>query len=93
MHATKEVILSAGAIGSPHLLMLSGIGPLAELEAAGVTCQLDQPHVGKHLKDHLFIPMYFPAPGSGLSMNEIGLSLGPAASPGSGGTAASRSGR
>src|SRR5438093_83318 len=38
VHAVKEVILSAGAIGSPHLLMLSGIGPRRELEAAGVSC-------------------------------------------------------
>jgi len=42
------------------LLMLSGIGPRDELTAAGVECRLDQPHVGKHLKDHLFLPLYFP---------------------------------
>jgi len=78
-HAGKEVILSGGAIGSPHLLMLSGIGPRAELEAAGVACLLDQPHVGKHLKDHLMVPLYFPAPGLGVTMSEIGLSMGPAA--------------
>jgi choline dehydrogenase len=84
-NAGKEVILSAGAIGSPHLLLLSGIGPRRELEAAGVTCLLDQPHVGKHLKDHLMVPLFFPAPGAGLSMNQIGLSLGPAALRGPGG--------
>ena len=84
-NAGKEVILSAGAIGSPHLLLLSGIGPREELEAAGVACQLNQPHVGKHLKDHLMVPLYFPAPGAGLSMNEIGLSLGAAALRGPGG--------
>ena len=84
-NASKEVILSAGAIGSPHLLLLSGIGPRQELEAAGVTCLLDQPHVGKHLKDHLMLPLYFPAPGAGLSMNEIGLSMGSAALRGPGG--------
>ncbi len=75
--ASKEIILSAGAIGSPHLLMLSGIGPRAELEAAGVSCVLDQPHVGKHLKDHLQIPLFFPAPGVGVPLNEIALALGP----------------
>jgi choline dehydrogenase len=75
--AAKEVILSAGAIGSPHLLMLSGIGPNDELRAVGVPCVLDQPHVGKHLKDHLQVPLFFPAPGTGVSLNEIGLSLGP----------------
>ena len=83
--AAREVVLSAGAIGSPHLLLLSGIGPRRELEAAGVACRLDQPHVGKHLKDHLMVPLYFPAPGAGLSMNEIGLSLGSAALRGPGG--------
>lgn len=75
--AEKEVVLSAGAIGSPHLLMLSGVGPRAELEAAGVPCLMDQPHVGKHLKDHLHIPLCFPAPGVGLSVLEVGMSVGP----------------
>lgn len=83
--AGKEVILSAGAIGSPQLLLLSGIGPRRELEAVGVTCRLDQPHVGKHLKDHLMVPLYFPAPELGISMNEVGLSMGPAALRGPGG--------
>jgi choline dehydrogenase-like flavoprotein len=78
-HAGKEVILSAGAIGSPQLLLLSGIGPRQQLEAVGVTCRLDQPHVGKHLKDHLMVPLYFPAPELGVTVNEIGLSMGPAA--------------
>ena len=77
--------MSAGAIGSPHLLLLSGIGPRRELEAAGVTCVLDQPHVGKHLKDHLMVPLYFPAPGVGVPMNELGLSMGPSALRGPGG--------
>ena len=77
--AGKEVILSAGAIGSPHLLLLSGIGPRRELEAVGVPCVVDAPHVGKHLKDHLMVPLFFPAPGVGVTMNEIALSMGPAA--------------
>src|SRR4029077_8337165 len=47
-HARREVIVSAGAIGSPHLLLLSGIGPRQELEAHGVSCLIDAPHVGKH---------------------------------------------
>ncbi len=84
-YAAKEVILSAGAIGSPHLLLLSGIGPRQELEAVGVACQLDQPHVGKHLKDHLMVPLYFPAPELGISVNEAALSMGPAALRGPGG--------
>jgi choline dehydrogenase len=75
--AAKEVILSAGAVGSPQILMLSGIGPKGELEAAGVACQLDAAEVGKHLKDHLQVGLLFPAPGAGISMIEMGLSMGP----------------
>ncbi len=77
--ASKEVILSAGAVGSPHLLLLSGIGPRRELETIGVSCHVDSPHVGKHLKDHVQVPLFFAAPGVGVSMSEVGLSMGPAA--------------
>ena len=77
VHATKDVVLSAGAVGSPQLLLLSGIGPKDELEALGITCQHDAPDVGKHLQDHLQLPLMFPAPGIGVSMTEVGLSLGP----------------
>lgn len=75
--ASKEVILSAGSVGSPHLLLLSGIGPRHELETAGVPCLLDSPHVGKHLKDHIQVPLFFPAPGVGVSMSEVAVSMGP----------------
>jgi choline dehydrogenase-like flavoprotein len=75
--AAKEVILSAGAVGSPQILMLSGIGPKSELEAVGVACRLDAAEVGKHLKDHLQVGLLFPAPGAGISITEIGLSMGP----------------
>jgi choline dehydrogenase len=75
--ATKEVVLSAGAIGSPQLLLLSGVGPKDELAHVGVACLLDLPDVGKHLKDHLHTPMVFEAPGIGLNMTEVAISLGP----------------
>lgn len=75
--ASKDVILSAGAVGSPHILMLSGIGCRRELEAAGIACRLDSPHVGKHLKDHYQVPMAFPAPGIGAPLAELGLGAGP----------------
>lgn len=75
--AAREIVLSAGAIGSPHLLLRSGVGPAAELAAAGVECLVDAPHVGKHLKDHTQVPLVFPAPGIGISALEVGLSLGP----------------
>jgi choline dehydrogenase-like flavoprotein len=75
--ADKEVVLSAGAVGSPQILLLSGVGPKHELERAGVPCRLDSPHVGKHLKDHLQLALTFPAPGVGVSMTEVGISMGP----------------
>ncbi|HEY6415760.1 MAG TPA: GMC family oxidoreductase N-terminal domain-containing protein, partial [Acidimicrobiales bacterium] len=75
--AAKEVMLSAGAVGSPQILMLSGVGPRGELEAVGVPCVLDAPDVGKHLKDHLQVGLLFPAPGIGVSMSQMGVSLGP----------------
>ncbi|MET8160775.1 GMC family oxidoreductase N-terminal domain-containing protein [Sphaerisporangium sp. NPDC005289] len=51
--AGKEVIVSAGAIGSPHLLMLSGIGDPDALRAAGVEPRHELPGVGRNLMDHL----------------------------------------
>ncbi len=48
-----QVTLSSGAIGSPHLLLLSGIGPAAQLESVGVPVHLDQADVGRHLADHI----------------------------------------
>jgi choline dehydrogenase len=49
----KDVILSAGPIGSPHLLQLSGIGPKKVLEEAGIELKHDLPGVGQNLQDHL----------------------------------------
>lgn len=51
--AAREVVLSGGAVGSPHLLLLSGIGPGAELAAMGVPVVCDAPGVGRNLADHL----------------------------------------
>ena len=51
--AAGTVILAGGAIGSPRLLMLSGIGPADHLSAAGVAPVLDRPGVGANLQDHL----------------------------------------
>jgi choline dehydrogenase len=51
--AAKEVILCAGAIGSPQLLLLSGIGPADELRRHGITPVHELPGVGRNLQDHL----------------------------------------
>ncbi len=51
--ATREVLLTAGAIGSPRVLMHSGIGPLDHLNAVGVDVVLDSPNVGENLHDHM----------------------------------------
>jgi len=55
----KEIILSAGAYATPHLLLKSGIGPKEELEAAGVKTVVDLPGVGKDLQDHPMLPMKY----------------------------------
>jgi len=82
--ASKEVVLSCGAFGSPTILLRSGIGPKAELEKMGVACVLDSPHVGKHLKDHIMCMFLYPAPEMGTSMLDLGTALGPDALRGAG---------
>jgi choline dehydrogenase len=53
VRATSEVVVSAGAIGSPQLLLLSGIGPADDLKKLGIAVQADLPGVGQNLHDHL----------------------------------------
>ena len=53
IRARKEIILCTGAIGSPQLLMLSGIGDGHELQDHGIETQYNLPGVGKNLQDHL----------------------------------------
>lgn len=54
-HATREVILCAGSIGSPQILQLSGVGPADLLRQHGIDVMLDAPGVGANLQDHLQI--------------------------------------
>ena len=49
----REIILAAGSIGSPHLLLLSGVGPAEQLHRHGIAVVLDRPGVGENLHDHL----------------------------------------
>ncbi len=60
-HADKQTILSAGAIGSPQLLLLSGVGNAADLAAHGIESVIDLPGVGQNLHDHLLVSVIFEA--------------------------------
>jgi choline dehydrogenase-like flavoprotein len=57
--ARREVILAAGAIGSPHILQLSGIGPGATLQQAGIPVAVEHGQVGENLQDHLQLRLAF----------------------------------
>jgi choline dehydrogenase len=59
VRAEREVILSAGAIQSPQLLMLSGIGPADHLREVGVPVRHDLPGVGQNLQDHPFVTLIY----------------------------------
>ncbi|MBI1251014.1 MAG: choline dehydrogenase [Alphaproteobacteria bacterium] len=60
--ARREVLLSAGAFQSPHLLLLSGIGPADHLRANGVDVVCDAADVGEHLQDHLDVVVNYECP-------------------------------
>ena len=73
LHARREVLLSAGALQSPQILLLSGVGSGSELQAMGLPLVHDLPGVGRHLHDHLDSIIVVHAP----RMNEsFGLSFG-----------------
>ena len=72
--ALREVILSGGAINSPQLLMLSGVGPGAELQRHGIPVLADMPGVGLNLQDHFYIHTGWRAtPDSSYNANLSGL--------------------
>jgi choline dehydrogenase-like flavoprotein len=54
-----EVVLSAGAIGSPQIMLLSGVGPAAQLQRHGIPVVLDRPGVGENLHDHLQVRLIY----------------------------------
>lgn len=58
-HAEREIILCAGSIGSPQLLMLAGIGPVERLRNLGIPVLLDLPGVGANLQDHPAVPIAY----------------------------------
>ncbi len=67
--ARREVVLAAGSLGSPQLLMLSGVGPGEHLAAHGIDMVLDKPGVGANLQDHLQLRTIFKVRGIG-TLNE-----------------------
>ncbi|KAI1795276.1 alcohol oxidase [Ganoderma leucocontextum] len=60
--ARREIVLCAGALGSPQILMLSGIGPKEHLFEKRIAVVRDMPAVGGHLRDHLGLPVMFEVP-------------------------------
>ncbi|XVU21281.1 GMC family oxidoreductase [Actinoplanes sp. CA-054009] len=76
--ARREVVLSAGAIGSAHLLLLSGVGPAAHLRENGVTVVRDLPGVGGNLQDHPMSTVTYTAtrPVPAIAGNPLGEAVG-----------------
>jgi choline dehydrogenase-like flavoprotein len=63
VRARREVILAAGSVGSPHILELSGIGPGAVLQAAGIPVAVERAQVGENLQDHLQLRLAYKVSG------------------------------
>lgn len=57
--AARAVVLAAGAYGSPQLLMLSGVGPVAVMKPLGLPVHVDAPEVGENLQDHPVLPIVY----------------------------------
>ncbi len=78
VRARAEVILSAGAIGSPHILQHSGLGPAEVLQAQGISVRRDMQGVGRNLQDHLQIRCAFKVRGVPTLNQQAGSRLGKA---------------
>ena len=71
--AKEEILLSAGAFGSPQLLLLSGIGSNYELERANIPTVFEIPGVGENYQDHAAVLMFFDVPTNGTAVDENSL--------------------
>lgn len=69
VNCNKEVVLSAGAIKSPHILQLSGIGDPEDLKKVGIDVKVELPGVGKNLQEHLDLLMRYECTNSDLTLN------------------------
>jgi choline dehydrogenase-like flavoprotein len=74
--ARREIILAAGAIESPKLLQLSGIGPAGLLRSLGIDIVVDAPNVGQNLREHLNLPIEFRVTSGSLNHHFAGARLG-----------------
>jgi 4-pyridoxate dehydrogenase len=70
-HADREVLLSGGVFNSPHLLMLSGIGPADHLREQGIEPVVDLPGVGANLQDHPAVALHWARPNPGAFHREM----------------------
>lgn len=68
LRANKGVILSAGSIGSPSILLRSGVGPRSDLEPLGIDVRHNSEQVGANLHDHPAAGLHFAGPGSGYGL-------------------------
>ncbi len=71
VRASREVILAGGAINSPQILQLSGIGPAAQLAQHGIAVVADLPGVGENLQDHYVVAMNYRLKPGTVSVNEL----------------------
>ena len=75
--SADEIVLCAGGINTPHLLILSGVGPAGQLQALGIDVVHDSPNVGKNLMDHPFVGVAYrtakggPVPGGPLPVGPM----------------------
>ncbi len=70
--SSKEVVLSAGAIGSPQILMLSGVGPEQHLKQVGIAVRKDLP-VGENLQDHVVTQLVYGTKRAGLTLTPLAI--------------------
>ncbi len=75
IRARRAVVLAGGVFATPHLLMLSGIGPARHLVEHGIAVRIDRAEVGSNLQDHLDYTAAFEAPGHGFLGNSLKGSL------------------
>ncbi len=71
--ANREVVLSGGAVNSPHLLLLSGVGPAEQLREHSIEVVVDLPGVGANLQDHPIVPVLWFTRGIDRDLNDAGL--------------------